>query len=159
MLQERHPDVQLDILGNGPQRAMLELLAEDLGAQNVNFLGFRDNEEKIRRFSEADLFCTPAIYGEGFGMVLLEAMATGVPLIAGDNPGYASVLTGTGALSLVNPRDTPDFARRLELLLYQKDLRTVWRKWAKAEVQQYDTKHMIDKYERLYEQELKRKKQ
>lgn len=154
-LQRRHPDTQLDLIGNGPQRAMLEELAENLDAQNVNFLGFRDNGEKIRRFAEVDLFCAPSIYGEGFGLVNLEAMATGVPAVVGDNPGYASVMTGLGAISLVNPRDISDFARRLELMLYEKDLRAVWRKWAKAEVQQYDTKHMIDKYERLYEQALK----
>lgn len=157
-LQQNHPDVTLDLLGNGPQREMLEDLAEDLEVKNVNFLGFRENDEKIRRFAEADLFCAPSIYGEGFGMVLLEAMATGVPVVAGDNAGYSSVMTGLGALSLVNPRDIPDFARRLELMLYQKDLRTAWRKWAKAEVQQYDTKHMIDKYERVYEQALKEKR-
>lgn len=156
-LQQKHPDIQLDLLGNGPQRDMLEGLAEDLDARNVNFLGFRDNDEKIARFAKADLFCAPSIYGEGFGLVNLEAMATGVPAVVGDNPGYASVMTGLGAISLVNPRDIPDFARRLELMLYQKDLRAIWRKWAKAEVQQYDTRHMIDKYERLYIQALQDK--
>lgn len=158
MLQQRHPDVRLDLIGSGPQRRMLEALVQDLGVRHVTFLGYRDNDEKIERFKTADLFCAPSIYGEGFGMVLLEAMATGVPIVAGDNPGYSSVLTGLGAVSLINPRDTPDFARRLELMLYQKELRTIWRKWAKAEVQQYSTKHMIDKYERLYEQALKKRR-
>jgi phosphatidyl-myo-inositol alpha-mannosyltransferase len=157
LLQQRRSDVQLDIIGNGPQRTMLETLAEDLELQNVHFLGFRDNDEKIKRFAEADLFCAPSIYGEGFGMVLLEAMATGVPAVVGDNPGYASVMKGLGAMSLVNPRDTADFARRLELLLYEKELRTKWREWARAEVEQYSTKHMIDKYERVYKQALKEK--
>jgi len=157
-LQQKHPDVSLDLIGNGPQRSALEELVEDLEVKNVNFLGFRDNDEKIRRFADVDLFCAPSIYGEGFGLVNLEAMATGVPAVVGDNPGYASVMTGVGAISLVNPRDISSFARRLELLLYEKDLRAVWRKWAKAEVQQYDTKHMIDKYERVYEQALKEKR-
>lgn len=154
LLQARHPDTTLDIIGNGPQRMTLEMLADELEVRNVNFLGFRDNDEKIRRFGAADLFCAPSIYGEGFGMVLLEAMATGVPTVAGDNAGYASVMTGLGALSLVNPRDIADFARRLELLLYQKELRQLWRKWAAAEVQQYDTAHMIARYETLYHNAL-----
>ena len=155
LLQQKHPDIQLDILGNGPQRATLELMADDLEVRNVNFLGYRSNQEKIERFGTADLFCAPSIYGEGFGMVLLEAMATGLPTVAGDNPGYASVMKGLGALSLVNPRDIEEFSRRLELLLYEKDLRKAWRAWAKAEVQQYDTKHMVDKYERVYREALK----
>lgn len=153
-LQVDHPDIQLDIIGRGPKRAMLEGMAKDLGAKNVNFLGFVENDEKIRRLREADLFCVPSLYGEGFGLVLLEGMAMGVPVVAGDNPGYASVMTGCGALSLINPRDIPDFARRLELMLYQKDLRAAWRKWAKAEVQQYDTMHMVDKYEKVYSDAL-----
>jgi phosphatidyl-myo-inositol alpha-mannosyltransferase len=157
LLQERRPDVRLELIGNGPQRSRLETLVDDLGARNVSFLGYRDNDEKIKKFGTVDLFCAPSIYGEGFGMVLLEAMATGVPMVAGDNPGYSSVLTGLGAMSLVNPRDTTDFARRLELMLYQKELRAMWRKWAQDEVEQYSTEHMIDKYERLYKNALKQK--
>ncbi len=158
MLKERCPDVRLHILGDGPDRDKLEALAEDLELQDVTFLGFRSNAEKIKRFKEADLYCSPALFGEGFGLVLLEAMATGVPLVAGDNPGYASVMTGFGALSLVNPRDTPDFARRLELLLYQKDLRKLWRTWADSEVRQYSSERMAKSYEELYQDALRHKK-
>lgn len=154
-LQDKYPTLKLDILGDGVDRPKLELLAEDLELRNVEFLGFRDNGEKIRRFQEADVYCSPALFGEGFGKVLLEAMATGVPTVAGDNPGYASVMTGFGAVSLVNPRDVRDFARRLELMLYQKDLRKLWRKWAAKEVQQYSTERMLDKYEALYREALK----
>ncbi len=157
-LKERHPKLRLDLLGDGPGRTELEDLVQNLNVEDVHFLGFRDNDEKIRRLREADLFCVPSIYGEGFGMVLLEGMATGVPTVAGDNPGYASVMTGVGALSLVNPRDTQDFARRLELFLFEKDLRRIWCDWAAKEVQQYSTEHMLDKYEALYRQALKEKK-
>lgn len=157
-LRERHEDVRLVLIGDGPGRAMLERLARSLEIPDVQFLGYVDNEEKVKRFKNADLFCAPSIYGEGFGMVLLEAMATGVPAVLGDNPGYASVMKGLGALSLVNPRDTPEFARRLELLLYEKQLRNAWREWAEQEVQQYSTEHMLDKYEEIYRQALKRKR-
>ncbi len=154
LLQEKHPDLKLDILGDGVDRAKLEMLATDLELENVEFLGYRDNDEKVRRFQEADLYCSPAVFGEGFGMVLLEAMATGVPAVVGDNPGYASVMKGMGALSLVNPHDILQFSRRLELLLYQKDLRQAWRKWAKKEVQQYSSERMVDQYEEVYRRAL-----
>lgn len=158
LLQRQRPDVRLDIVGEGVDRAKLEMLAEDLAVRNVRFLGYQDNAQKIRHFASADLFCAPSVFGEGFGKVLLEAMATGMPTVAGDNPGYASVMTGLGAVSLVNPRDIPDFARRLDLLLYQKDLRRLWRAWAKREVQQYSTEHMITQYEAVYRKALAHKK-
>jgi phosphatidylinositol alpha-mannosyltransferase len=153
-LQDWHPDLKLDILGDGVDRAKLEMLADDLELKNYEFLGYRPNDEKIKRFQSADLYCSPALFGEGFGMVLLEAMATGVPAVVGDNPGYASVMKGIGALSLVNPKDTLQFARRLELMLYEKDLRQAWRKWATKEVQQYSSEHMVDQYEEVYRRAL-----
>jgi phosphatidylinositol alpha-mannosyltransferase len=156
-LKMLHPDIQLDLLGDGVARASLQGLVRGLGVDGVHFLGFRSNEEKFERLRNADLFCVPSIYGEGFGMVLLEGMATGVPTIAGDNPGYASVMTGFGALSLIDPHDTRAFARLLELFLYEKELRKAWRAWAANEVEQYNTKHMLDKYEALYREAFKNK--
>jgi len=158
MLREKRDDVRLEILGAGPGRFSLQAIVRAYDIPDVEFLGFVDNDEKVRRFADADLFCAPSIYGEGLGMVLLEAMATGLPTVAGDNPGYASVMKGFGAVSLVNPRDTEQFARRLELFLYEKELRDSWRKWAAEEVEHYSTEHMLDKYEAIYEHALKRKR-
>jgi phosphatidylinositol alpha-mannosyltransferase len=157
VLQETRPNVKLDILGDGVDRDKLEMLASDLNLKNVEFLGYRDNDEKVRRFQAADLYCSPAVFGEGFGLVLLEAMATGVPAVVGDNPGYASVMKGVGALSLVNPKDTLQFSRRLELFLYEKELRQVWRAWANKEVQQYSTERMVAQYEEIYRKALANK--
>lgn len=157
-LQKQHPSVKLDILGDGVDRDKLEMLASDLELKRVTFLGYRDNEEKVERFRAADLYCSPAVFGEGFGMVLLEAMATGVPAVVGDNPGYAAVMKGVGALSLVNPHDIAEFTRRLELLLFQPELRDVWCRWAKKEVQQYSTERMIDQYEEVFRRALKKKR-
>jgi phosphatidylinositol alpha-mannosyltransferase len=104
----------------------------------------------------ADVFCSPARYGESFGIVLLEAMAAGVPTIAGDNVGYISTMKETGAISLVNPQDTIDFARRLDLMLFNEDLRKLWMRWAKNYVKQYNYPIVVDKYEKVYEKALKK---
>lgn len=156
MLQERHPKVALNILGQGADRSKLERLVQDLGLKNVRFLGYRETDEKIKRYQSSDLFCSPALFGEGFGMVLLEAMATGLPTVAGDNPGYEGVMKGLGAMSLVNPKDTPEFARRLELMLFEPELRNLWRKWAKTEVQQYRTEKIAQQYEEVYRTALEK---
>jgi phosphatidyl-myo-inositol alpha-mannosyltransferase len=157
-LCERRPDVSLTIAGNGADREKLEMLASDLGLDNVNFLGFVSDAEKIKLLKSSDLFCAPALFGESFGLVLLEAMATGLVTVAGDNPGYGAVMPGLGALSLVNPKHSAEFARRLELLLYENDLRKLWRNWAISEMPQYSYKRIVDQYEEVYRQAIADKK-
>ncbi len=130
----------------------------DLELTGVQFAGYISNEEKRRYLQSADLFCAPALNGESFGIVLVEAMACGLVTVAGDNPGYASVMQGLGAISLVNPKHSAEFARRLELLLHQNDLRGIWRNWAADDVLQYDWERIIEQYEMVYTEARKKHK-
>lgn len=154
-LSQLSPDVSLIIAGDGPDRAKLEALSADLGLQNVEFVGFVTEKEKIHYLRTADLYCSPALYGESFGIVLLEAMACGLVTVAGDNPGYASVMNGLGAISLVNPQHHAEFARRLSLLLHENDLRKLWRDWAADEIPQYSYAKIVDQYEEVYKNAIK----
>jgi len=154
LLSMRHPDVSLVIAGDGPEREKLQTLANELELKNVSFLGFISEKQKLHYLRTVDLACFPALYGESFGIVLLEAMATGTVAVAGDNPGYESVLKGVGALSLVNPKHYEEFARRLELLLYEKDLRSLWRTWASSQVERYTYASVVDQYEEVYRKAL-----
>lgn len=149
-LQKRRPEFNLIIAGDGPDREKLEDLVVDKKIPNVSFPGYLEEKEKIELFATADLFCSPAIYGESFGIVLLEAMASGCVLVAGNNPGYESVLDGRGQLSVVNPKDTAEFARRLELLATDQDLRKAWRNWALERVKENDYDRIVGQYESLY---------
>lgn len=153
-INERCPDVSLVIAGDGSDRSKLEMLAEDLELQNIEFRGYVSNEEKIKLLQTADLFCAPSLYGESFGIVLIEAMACGLVTVAGDNAGYESVMKGLGALSLVNPKHHAELARRLEVLLYQPELRQLWREWAAEEVAQYGYERIVDQYVQVYEEAL-----
>lgn len=158
-LSQKHPDVSLVLGGDGVDRAKLEMLAEDLELKNVTFLGYVSHADKLKYLKSCDLFCAPALFGESFGVVLLEAMATGLVTVAGDNPGYSAVMRGLGALSLVNPKHTAEFARRLSLLLYENDLRKLWRTWAAAEISQYSWDKIVEQYEEVYVEALARKKE
>lgn len=150
--------VQLLIAGKGPDEKKLRDYVRDNKLPNVAFLGYIDDDEKIRLLHSADVFCAPAHRGESFGIVLLEAMAAGCPIVAGDNDGYSSVMQGTGAISLVNPLDSVDFSRRLEIMLSDKDLRKLWLKWAETEVKQYSWDLVIDQYEKVYEDAITQRK-
>ena len=150
-LLKRHADVRLLIASDGHKREMLENYVKTHELPRVEFLGFVSDDTKRRLLKSADLYCAPSLYGEGFGVVLLESMAMDVVTVCGDNSGYEAVMQGKGNLSLVDPRSVGEFARRLELMLYDQDVRTMWRQWATKEVQQYDYWHIVDRYEKIYE--------
>jgi len=154
-LSSRQKNVQLAIAGTGPDEKKLSEYADYNDIPRVNFLGYISEEEKIRLFHRADLFCSAARYGESFGIVLLEAMAAGCPIVAGDNVGYQAVMQGTGAISLVNPQDTVDFARRLELMLLDEPLRALWLGWARPYVNKFDYPNIVDQYETVYRQAMR----
>jgi phosphatidyl-myo-inositol alpha-mannosyltransferase len=157
LLQQNLQDTELVIAGDGPDRQKLENFVKEKKVHHVKFTGFVDEGRKLELLETADLFCSPALFGESFGIVLLEALASGIVTVAGNNPGYASVLVDKGALSLVNPKDITEFARRMELLLLDEDLRSLWKKWAAEHVRQYDYSRVVDEYEELYNKALKNK--
>ncbi len=148
-LQEWHENITVLIAGDGPLREQLTDYAADQGVA-VEFLGYISEARKVALLQTSDLFVSPALHGESFGIVLLEAMACGIPVIAGDNPGYRSVMQGVGQLSLVSPRHAQDMARRMELFLYTPQITDVWVRWAKAYVKQFDYNTIIDAYQELY---------
>lgn len=154
-LSERDRHVKLVIAGDGPERDRLEDWVDEHEVPRVKFLGAVTEEEKIKLMQNATVFCSPAIFGESFGVVLLEAMAAGTPTVAGDNSGYTCVMKDRGLLSLVNPRDTTDFSRRLELFLRDEGIRKAWLEWSKDYVKQFDSVKVIDQYENIYKQVVK----
>ncbi|MDQ5958210.1 MAG: phosphatidyl-myo-inositol alpha-mannosyltransferase, partial [Patescibacteria group bacterium] len=154
-LRDSHDDVKLVIAGNGVKRKNLERLVKQYKIPDVSFTGFVQEDNKPNLMKQADLFCSPAPYGESFGIVLLEAMAVGTPIVAGNNSGYSSVLTGRGRISLVTPTSTEDFYQRLELLLYDSEIRKLWVDWANESIKQYDFEHVANMYEQVYKRALR----
>jgi phosphatidylinositol alpha-mannosyltransferase len=154
ILTQTEPNVELIIAGDGPDRERLEMLSEDLHLDNVHFLGYVDEATKQKLLRQATLFCSPALYGESFGIVLLEAMASGAVTIAGNNSGYAALMEGIGQVSIVNPRDEIEFARRLRMLLNEQPLRQLWYDWSGDFVQQFAYPHIVTGYEKLYQAAL-----
>jgi phosphatidylinositol alpha-mannosyltransferase len=149
-LRKLHHNVELVIAGSGDLRSTLENYVEKHEIPDVRFLGFVSEAEKVKLLQTADLYCSAALYGESFGIVLLEAMAAGCVVVAGNNPGYSSVMTGRGRLSLVSPEATTDFAQRLELMLFDEEIRSLWKSWAQQYVQQFDYRNVVDMYEKAY---------
>lgn len=105
------------------QRAEYEKRVALLGLSNVIFAGFVSREEKVRYYKSCHVFCAPSTGGESQGIVLLEAMAAGKPVVASSIEGYRGVLEGTGAGVLVPPEDDAALADALVRFLDNESLR------------------------------------
>ena len=118
-------DVRLIVVGafTEEQRGEYEKRVTQLGLSNVLFVGFVSREEKVRYYKSCHVFCAPSTGGESQGIVLLEAMAAGKPVVASSIEGYRGVLEGTGAGELVPPQDGAALARALMRFLDLESLR------------------------------------
>ena len=150
ILSKKYDNLELLIAGDGPKRKILEELTKDLNLQNVSFLGKISSNKKVNLFGSADLFCSPAIFGESFGIVLLEAMASGLPIVCGDNPGYKELMKDVGVFSVVDVRNSIDFANRLELLLFNNDLIKIFKIWEENYVMKFDQDIILSQYEKYF---------
>ena len=90
--------------------------------QNVEFLGRVSDEERDQLFRTADVYCSPATGRESFGIVLLEAMAAGAPIVASDIHGYKGVVRRGREALLVPPKDPEALAEALERILDDRAL-------------------------------------
>lgn len=154
-LAERMSDVELVIGGDGPLRSRLESFVSEHGLdERVSFLGYIDEASKPGLLGGADIACFPSLYGESFGIVLIEAMAAGAGIVlGGDNPGYRTVLDGQ-PLALIDPKDTAAFAERLELLLLNKSDAAKLHAWQRQTVKQYDINLVGPRLVQIYRQRI-----
>ncbi len=112
----RHPGAQLLIAGRGDPAEARELIGEDLLA-HVALLGELTEEDKAAFLRSVDVYCAPNLLGESFGVVLIEALAAGAPVVASDLDAFARVLEHGDAGVLVRRGDPAALARALGDLL------------------------------------------
>ncbi len=121
-LRDRWPNLLCIILGSGPLRARLCRLAERLGVSHAcHFLGFRQDRLEIMQL--LDLLVLPSVAIEGFGLVILEAAALGVPAVASDMPGIDEAVVNGQTGLLVPPGDSAALANAIDTLLRDDNLR------------------------------------
>ncbi|MFC2067515.1 glycosyltransferase family 4 protein [Chloroflexota bacterium] len=124
IVKKEVPNSRLIITGPGTRlRKKYEKQVISDGLKDVVFTGYVSHEELPRYYKTADIFCTPATGWESFGIVLLEAMATGKPLIASNISGYANLINHGVEGLLVPPRDERGLAQALYSLMTDESLR------------------------------------
>ena len=117
------PDLRLIVVGPGEPDAECYRIMSERNLQDVIFTGRVSDEMRARYFKSAHIYCSPAVDKESFGIVLLEAMAAGAPVVATDIVGYASVVEQGHDGLLVPPKDEEALARTIRVLLLDPSLR------------------------------------
>jgi phosphatidylinositol alpha-mannosyltransferase len=134
------PKFRAVICGKGPLETELKQYAASHGLSGiVDFAGFVIEEDKPRYYASADISVFPSNGGESFGIVLLEAMASGkAAVLAGDNPGYRSVMAPREEL-LFDPSDAGALAELLRSYLTDQDKRKAAAAWGTEYAADYDS--------------------
>jgi glycosyltransferase involved in cell wall biosynthesis len=146
-------DVHLAIVGDGPERASLAALADDLGVSNrVHWAGHRRDVPRL--LPAFDLFVQPSLH-EGLSNATLEAMTAGLPVVATAVGGTSEVVVDEVTGFLVPPRDPQALAQGICALLHDSDLRRKMGRAGQARVaQHFSLKHMVEQTQALYERLL-----
>ena len=122
-ITSRIPHARLIIVGDGPLRGRAEAYIARHRLSNVLMAGYVPETVKPRYYNSADIFCAPATGAESFGIVLLEALASGLPVVATEVPGYMSVLESGKDSITVPPKNWRELAASLVILARDAELR------------------------------------
>ena len=142
------PGATLTIAGSGALESALRAKAAPY--PSVRFLPPPDPIAARALIAGADFFVAPALGGESFGLVLIEAMSAGTVPIAAHNPGYASVLDGEGAALLAPPGKATALAERIITLASDPIAYARLRDWCAARAAMFDVTALGPEYLSLY---------
>ncbi|MCK4540162.1 glycosyltransferase family 4 protein [Candidatus Parcubacteria bacterium] len=143
----------LNIIGRGDMLAEYKKIAKETKVERfVNFLGGVDDEELIKNYQKADIFVLPSINShEAFGVVLLEAMACGTPIVASDLPGVRSVFENKQEGLFAEPGNACNLRKKINILIADKNLRGQMGANGKKLVdKKYSFKILKERLEKIY---------
>lgn len=146
-------DVRVWVAGTGPETE--ELRARHGDDRRIEWLGRISNEERNRRMAAATVFVAPSLGGESFGVILLEAMAAGAPVVASAISGYVGVAgpidAEPAAALLPDPGDPAAFAMAISQVLGDPDLAATLRDRGRVRAQRFSMDRLAEAYTVLYE--------
>jgi glycosyltransferase involved in cell wall biosynthesis len=138
LLSERMPGIRLQIAGEGPMRQEIESWIQENGRGRIRLLGLLNWDELLRLYAASDAMIFPA-KGEKYGMVMIEALACGVPVVAYENAGAAGELIVEGETGYLVPDGEWNLlALRLETILCEREKHERMRSAARRIVETHD---------------------
>jgi glycosyltransferase involved in cell wall biosynthesis len=143
-------DFEIEIVGDGPYQAELLRLSEDLGiTSHIHFAGSVPYSELPQKYRDADVFTLPSL-AEGMPLVVLEAMGTGLPIVASRVQGIDELVVENVNGTLFDAGDVDGLAHSLVKLINAGEGRIEMGKASVERVKPYDWKHIADAYLTLY---------
>jgi phosphatidylinositol alpha-mannosyltransferase len=146
----RRSGARLRLIGTDPLQYRLLHARLRFDEDGIDVLGIVPNEERDRELASAKLFVSPALGGESFGIVLLEAFATATPVVASNIPGFADVATPAAA-TLVPPGDERPLTEAVCELLADEERRVAMGRAARAVAERYSWDGIAARLETIYE--------
>ena len=153
-LKWKYPNLRLIIVGMGDLDAESSRILGERNPQDVILVGGVSMELKLKYFKSADIFCAPATGQESFGIVLLEAMASGTPIVASRIKGFTQVVDHEENALLCAPKDVPDLAEALARLIEDPKLRVLLSEHGQAAVETYRWEYVSEKILAYYQRIL-----
>lgn len=151
LIRKELPATHLIVAGSGPQESRYKRMASELGlGDSVTFLGFVSPEELPACYASCDVYCSPALGGESFGIVLIEAMASGKAVVASDIPGYREVIKDGENGLLVNPAKPQEIATATIRILRDSSLRKGLERRGRAAAEEYSWSKIAKRIEEFY---------
>jgi len=145
-VKQEIPNSRLIAVGPGIRlRHKYETRVMRSGLEDVVFVGHVTYGDLPRYYKAADIVCSPATGRESFGIVLLEAMALGKPIVASNIEGYASVLTHDAEGLLVPPQNAKELAQALISLMNDEPLRQQMGARGRLKALEYDWEHVAQR--------------
>jgi phosphatidylinositol alpha-mannosyltransferase len=149
-LRKRRVDARLIVVGDGPRLREYRRYVATRRIRDVEFVGHVPLDAKLRYFASADIFCAPSTGQESFGIVLLEAMAAGLPIVASDIHGYKQVVSRDVEGYLVEPRNPRAIAAALYKLARDPELRDRMGEAGRAKAPEYSWERVTEQVVAYY---------
>lgn len=144
------PNVQLLIMGDGPERDYLVSVSEELSIKSsVKFLGFVGDDEKYAFLSQSDVFVLTSLH-EGFGIVFMEAMYCGLPIVATNHGGQMDFLVNEENALLINVGDVEKCAESILRFKKDKKLYSLCSKNNKKKIKSFYAENVAGQYLHIY---------
>jgi phosphatidylinositol alpha-mannosyltransferase len=155
-LKQRVPGLRLIVVGDGRMRKGYESYIESHRIPDIVMAGYVSPEELPRYHASADIFCAPNTGKESFGIVLLEAMAAGLPVIATDIPGFSHVVSPGRHGILVRRDDPVSLASAINLLADDRALCARLGAAGRVAAGSYSWDRVVEQVVGVYEESLSR---
>lgn len=150
-LSKKYPQLRLKIMGDGDgEKIKLEKMTKDFNIQDrIDFLGRIPREKTFSHYQEAGVFVLPSL-NEGMSNAMLEALATGLPIIATDTGGSKELIEEGKNGYMIKMKDSQDIAEKIEKLINNSELKKKMGEYSRKKALELSWKNVAEKYCQLY---------